>query len=117
VLLLGLDGDLQQTLERVLGSAQIAVESRDTGNLEIATLQDSTETIFVSGDNDDALELCRKLRLHNATWELPAIVCLTEPTQVSVMHALECGASHVLGVPAEEIDVLRVLRLAQIGEE
>jgi hypothetical protein len=117
VLLLGLDGELRQTLERVLGSAQIAVDARDTEGLEIATLQDSTEAIVVSGDSEGALELCRKLRLHNATWELPAIVCFEEPTHESVLHALESGASHVLGVPAEEIDVLRVLRLAQIGEE
>ncbi len=44
---------------------------------------------------------------------MPTVLCLKEPTRASVLQALDCGASHVLVVPCNEIDLLKVLRAAQ----
>jgi len=113
VVLLGLESELAQTLQRVFSGAQVQVESREPDAEDVQDLLVSAQAIVLSGNREGALELCRRIRCDDATWPVPAIVCLQDPTQDAVMGALESGASHVLALPAADDAILRVLSLAQ----
>ncbi len=109
VLLLGLAEELAQSLRSALESAQMQVEATDPGSDQVEASYERAETIFLSGEGDEALELCRRLRLDDKTWRKTTILCMQEPTRSRVVRAIECGASHVLRVPADEKMVLEVL--------
>ena len=74
---------------------------------------DRADTLFLSDEGDDALELCRLLRLADATWQSKMILCMSEPTRSRIVRAIESGASHVLRVPADEKTVLALLGRAK----
>ncbi len=112
VLLLGLSEELQQSLRPILESARLQVEVVEPNAYDIEKLG-KANTVILLGDQNDDFELCRRLRLKNATWTVTTILCMAEPTHRRVVRAIECGASHVLGMPAEETTVLRVLNLVK----
>ncbi len=112
VLLLGLSEELQQSLRPILESARVQVEAMEPNADDIEKYGEAS-TIILLGDQSDDFELCRRLRLENATWAVSTILCMAEATQSRVVRAVECGASHVLRVPAEETTVLRVLNLVK----
>jgi hypothetical protein len=113
VVFLGMEPAMRETLEKVLVDARVAVAAHEPDEPEIDDALLQAEAIWISGDRNGSLELCRRIRTSNATWEIPQILCMTQPTKESVLLAMACGASHVLAVPAESVDVLRVLRLAR----
>jgi hypothetical protein len=61
--------------------------------------------------------LCRGLRLANDTWSVPTILCMAEPCREAVVRAVECGASHVLAVPADAETFVRLVRLVYARAE
>lgn len=113
VVFLSMEPALREPLQKVLADARVAAAAHELEEPEIDETLLQAEAIWLSGDRNGALELCRRLRTQNATWEIPQIVCMTQPTKESVLLAMSCGASHVLAVPADSVDVLRVLRLAR----
>ena len=113
VVFLAMEPALREPLERVLADAHVAFSAHAPDEPEIEQTLRDAEAIWLSGDRNGALELCRRIRTDNMTWETPQIVCMTQPTKESVLLAMSCGASHVLAIPAESVDVLRVLRLAR----
>ncbi len=108
-LLLGLTEELQQSLRPILESAGLQVEVTHPGAEDVDEFYDRADTLFLSDEGDDALELCRLLRLADATWQCKMILCMSEPTRSRVVRAIESGASHVLHVPADEKTVLALL--------
>ncbi len=112
VLLLGLSEELQQSLRPILESARLQVEAMEPNADDIEKTCEAN-TVILLGDQNDDFELCRRLRLRDATWTVSTILCMAEPTHSRVVRAIECGASHVLRVPGEEITVLRVLNLVK----
>ena len=108
-LLLGLSEELRQSLRRTLESAGMKVEVTHPGAENVDDFYDRADTLFLSDEGDDALELCRLLRLADATWQSKMILCMSEPTRSRIVRAIESGASHVLRVPADEKTVLAVL--------
>lgn len=117
VLLLGLDDQLQQSLQPLLESAQHQVEAAEPGAEDIDEVYARSGTIILSGDGDGdrAFELCRRLRLGNATWSKTTILCMAEPTRNQVIRGIESGASHVLRIPTDDKTLLRVLKRARAG--
>ncbi len=112
-LLLGLAEELQQSLRPILESAGLQVEVTDPGAEDVDEFYDRADTLILSDKGDDAIELCRLLRLADATWQSNMILCMSEPTRSRVLRAIESGASHVLRVPADEKAVLAVLSEAK----
>ena len=108
-LLLGLTEELQQSFRATLESAGLQVEVTDPGAEDVDEFYDRADTLILSDDGDDVIELCRLLRLADATWQSNMILCMSEPTRNRVVRAIESGASHVLRVPAEEKTLLAVL--------
>ena len=108
-LLLGLSEELRQSLRRTLESAGMKVEVTHPGAENVDDFYDRADTLFLSDEGDDALELCRLLRLADATWQSKMILCMSEPTRSRIVRAIESGASHVLRVPADEKTVLALL--------
>ncbi len=108
-LLLGLTEELQQSLRATLESAGLQVEVTDPGAEDVDEFYDRADTLILSDDGDDVIELCRLLRLADATWQSNMILCMSEPTRNRVVRAIESGASHVLRVPADEKTLLAVL--------
>lgn len=113
VLLLGLEQELLESLQGILSQAQLQVDVAEPATPELEELLGSSEAIFLSGDRNGGFDLLRQLRLDNRSWQVPSIFCLREPTKTSVLQAMDCGASHVMAVPTDEITVLRVLRSAK----
>jgi CheY-like chemotaxis protein len=68
--------------------------------------------VLISDSLDGAHDLLRRLRLADATWTLPSLLCASEPTRESVLQALAEGASHVLRLPIDPAELERVLDLA-----
>ncbi len=112
-LLLGLTEELQQSLRTHLEPAQMRVEATNPGAEDVDEFYERADTIFLSDDGDDVLELCRLLRLADATWQSILILCMAEPTRSRVVRAIECGTSHVLRVPTDEKTLLEVLSRAK----
>ncbi len=112
-LLLGLSEELRQSLRRTLESAGMKVEVTHPGAENVDDFYDRADTLFLSDEGDDALELCRLLRLADATWQSKMILCMSEPTRSRIVRAIESGASHILRVPADEKTVLAVLSEAK----
>ncbi len=112
-LLLGLTEELQQSLRPTLESAGLQVEATQPGAEDVDEFYDRADTLFLSDEGDDALELCRLLRLADATWKSKMILCMSEPTRSRVVRAIESGASHVLRVPADKKTVLALLGRAK----
>jgi CheY-like chemotaxis protein len=110
---LAMEPALRAPIERVLAEARVGASSHELDEPDLSDKLLDAEAIWLSGDRNGALELCRRMRTDNATWEIPQIVCMTHPTRESVLLAMACGASHVLAIPAQSVDVLRVLRLAR----
>ena len=113
VVFLAMEPALREPLEKVLVDARVASSAHEPDEPEIGETLRQAEAIWISGDRNGALDICRRIRTENATWEVPQIVCMTQPTKESVLLAMACGASHVLAIPADSVDVLRVLRLAR----
>lgn len=116
VLLLGLEDELRSSLAKILAEAQVVVDSAEPDDETVSELLSTTEAIFLSGDRENAYTLVRRLRLANESWDIPSIFCLKQPSKGSVVRALDCGASYVMAVPADEISVLRVLRAARTDD-
>jgi CheY-like chemotaxis protein len=113
VVFLAMEPAMREALEKVLTDARVAIETHEPDEPHLDEALRQAEAVWLSGDRNGALDLCRRIRTDNATWEIPQIVCMTQPTRESVLIAMACGASHVLAIPAESVDVLRVLRLAR----
>lgn len=113
VLLAGLSEELVNSLKPVLEAARINVDTTDPEAEEALLKYREAEVILLSGDREGSLEILRRLRKSNSTWQIPSILCLKQPTREGVIRAMECGATHVLKVPPSEIDLLRILRMAQ----
>ncbi len=111
ILLLGLEEEIQNSIQSVLIAARMEVELRalDAGDLSQA-LKD-VDRVFMTADDEAGFERCRELRMANDTWQLPAVLCMKEPTRETVIKAVESGASHVLAVPTDEMTLLRVLNV------
>jgi CheY-like chemotaxis protein len=110
VLLLDLEAEAGEALARALSAAGLEVcsapPSEAEGWREIGAA-------IVSGAGERGFERARRLRTADATWQLPVLLCAGQPTRSLVIRALECGASHVLAMPAADSEVLRVLELAR----
>jgi chemotaxis protein CheY-P-specific phosphatase CheC len=111
VLLLGLEEEVRRLLTKVLEAALMDVETLEAGAAELGEASQTVDIILMA-EGDEVLDLCRQMRLANHSWTLPTVLCMREPTKDRVVDAIEAGASYVLGVPAEETTVLRVLNLA-----
>ncbi len=109
-LLLGMDAGAAEALTRVLAGARFEVRSGALTAEDRAAAIAAAAAVFLSGDDPAALAACRELRLGNATWRKPAIVCMKEPTRSRVLEALRDGASGVLRLPADDMAVLRLLK-------
>ncbi len=111
VLLLGLEGEIQAVLRQTLTEAQGEVETIEPDDPRLLEQCSAASCVLIG--EASGLEVCRRIRASNETWQVPTVLCLKEPTRASVLQALDCGASHVLVVPCNEIDLLKVLRAAQ----
>ena len=111
VLLLGLEGEIQEALRQILTKAQGEVETIEPDDPRLLEQCSAASCVLIG--EASGLEVCRRLRVSNETWQVPTVLCLKEPTRASVLQALDCGASHVLLVPCSEIDLLKVLGAAQ----
>ncbi|MFQ5699662.1 MAG: hypothetical protein ACE5IL_15460 [Myxococcota bacterium] len=112
-LLLGLEAGTVETLAAVMESARLSVESLPFEAEEFDEKIDEADVILLPGDTDEDLGRVRTIRTSNDHWTSRCIVCMKEPTRERVLRALEDGATHVLRVPAMEIDLLRVLQSAR----
>jgi CheY-like chemotaxis protein len=112
-LLLGLDAALQAAFEAALGRLELAVELHEPGSEAFAEALEHTDLIVLSADTPEGIALCRSLRLDNASWRIPVVACLAEPTRSSVTACVDAGASHVLAVPADEAQIDRILQRAR----
>jgi CheY-like chemotaxis protein len=110
VLLLDLEAEAGEALARALAAAGIEVRSALPSEAEHWR---ALAAVFVSGAGERGFELARQIRTSDASWQLPVLLCASKPTRALVVRALECGASHVLALPAAEPEVLRVLGLAR----
>jgi len=109
VMLLALEEETANLIQPVLETINIDVERHEPDEEHIDEQIRRAHAVFTSGEREGTLELCRKLRMSDVTWELPVVVCFKTPTRERVVRALECGASYVLGVPADDTTLLRVL--------
>ena len=109
VMLLALEEDIANLIQPVLETINIDVARHQPDEAHIDEQYMRAHAVFMSGDRDGTLDLCRRLRMSDVTWELPVVVCFKTPTRDVVLRALECGASQVLGVPADDTTLLRVL--------
>jgi DNA-binding response OmpR family regulator len=107
VLLLGLDDETRQLAEQALRNAGMEAESVDPDEGDLATRCASASSILVGGEA--GFEQCRQLRTDDQTWQIVMVLCLSEPTEENVIHAMDAGASRVLHVPCSEDELLRSL--------
>jgi len=112
VLLIGLAADVSEQLQPILEGARLTVESHETGAPELEDLVPKADAILLA-HGEGAIEYCRSLRMGNDTWTIPLILCSPEPTRELVISAIENGVNHVLCLPAEEMQVLKVLSMAR----
>jgi chemotaxis protein CheY-P-specific phosphatase CheC len=112
VLLLGLAAEQTSALEAVLSGARFDVAARPADAPDLDEVIGSVHAILLGGGAQGG-EVCRSLRLANGSWAAAIVACLEKPSRADVIQAMSCGASHVLALPASQIDVLRVLELAR----
>ena len=98
-------------------SARRTIAPENQGNSNGLPRRRSTviDAVIVSTRSESMADLCRRLRLDNRTWDIPILACSPEPDRAGIIAAMEAGASHVLALPAEEVEILRVLSLAESG--
>jgi CheY-like chemotaxis protein len=113
VLLISIEAALRAELERVFGRAQLTVAAHERADEALREVMHQADVIVIPGDSAEELELCRQIRLGNETWQIPVLACLQEPSHSSVVACMEAGASHVLAVPADDVQLLRVLQQAR----
>ena len=75
VLLLGLSEELQQSIRPILESARLQVKAMEPNADDIEEYGEAN-TVILLGDQNDDFELCRRLRLRNATWTVSTILCM-----------------------------------------
>ncbi|MFQ5514966.1 MAG: hypothetical protein ACE5FG_11070 [Myxococcota bacterium] len=109
ILLLGLGEELENSLRPILESAQMQVQAVQPDAENIEESYADADVIIIAGEDEDSFARCRTLRLGNASWTVPTLLCRKEPTQSSVVRAIESGASYVLRVPADETTLLAAL--------
>jgi CheY-like chemotaxis protein len=113
VLLLGLDAKTGEALSRVLAAARYEVSSAPLDSADRLRAIAAVDLVLLAGEAAAVSAACRQLRVDNATWRKPAVVCMAEPTRERVLDALHDGASGVLRLPADDSTLLRVLREAR----
>jgi CheY-like chemotaxis protein len=113
-LLCGLDDATRDALSSLLAKAGFEVRAEPIEQCQPSEAVGAARAVFVSGDGEGALELCRRLRLGNQSWRTPLLLCLREPTRERVLEALAHGASHVIRIPAEPAALLRVLEESRV---
>jgi CheY-like chemotaxis protein len=91
----------------------ISIEAALRADEALREVMHQADVIVIPGDSAEELELCRQIRLGNETWQIPVLACLQEPSHSSVVACMEAGASHVLAVPADDVQLLRVLQQAR----
>jgi CheY-like chemotaxis protein len=111
VLLLGLGEETGGLFQKTLTDASVEFDGIDPENPDLLEL--ASKAGLVVFDEESGLEVCRRFRTANETWQIATVVCVKEPSRERVLEALDWGASHVLRVPCEEIDLLRVLQCAR----
>ncbi len=116
VLLLDVDEKLQESLGGALQSALMEVISATPDSKELQHEYEKADVIILSGEDETAFQLCRRLRLDNDSWHIPSIVCMKEPTREKVLAAVQAGASSVLRVPTEPTTLLDVMNAARRPE-
>ncbi|MFQ5700177.1 MAG: hypothetical protein ACE5IL_18085 [Myxococcota bacterium] len=105
VALVALDETGRGGLQTPLESAGFEVIAAD----ELSPSEGAEIQLVLFAANERGLEACRTLRLAGRTWTLPMIACCEEPTRERVIALMRNGASHVLGMPADETILLRVV--------
>jgi hypothetical protein len=108
VLLASLDDETQKLIEKVVADAKgevIAADPEDPGFLRSCG---SADCVVLA--RESAFDRCRELRIADASWEVPTVLCLEEPTEESVFRALDCGFSRVLRTPCSEAELKNTLR-------
>lgn len=113
VLLLGLDAATSEVFARLLGAARFEVRTQAIDAADRFEAIRAADVVLLGGEAAAVFDACRQLRLANATWRKPAIVCMNGPTRKSVLDALDSGASNVLALPASDTTVLRVMKQAR----
>lgn len=113
VLLLGLDAASSESLSRVLSAARLQVRSEPLEAPHWLDAIAGADVVLLDGEPARVLAACRQLRLGNATWRKPAIVCMNEATRQRVTDALFNGATSVLCLPASDTTLLRVMKEAR----
>jgi hypothetical protein len=113
VLFFEVDAETGKALARSLAAAHIEWQQARPGDPELAELWPQVGAAIVSAASERGFEIARELRSGNASWQLPVLMCAAAPTRALVIRALDCGASHVLAVPASDAETLRVLGLAR----
>jgi CheY-like chemotaxis protein len=111
VLLLGLGEETGELFQKTLTDAGVEFDGIDPEDPNLLELVSNAGLVVLN--EESGLELCRRFRTSNKTWQVPTVVCVKEPSRERVLEALDCGASHVLRVPCEGIDLLRVLQCAR----
>ena len=108
VLLGALDDETQKLVEKVVTDAKGEIEAVDPEDPAFLRTCASADCVVLGGES--AFDRCRELRIADATWQVPTVVCLEEPTQESVLRALDCGVSHILRTPCSEAELKNTLR-------
>jgi hypothetical protein len=108
VLLAGLSEEIKTLVEKVVTAGKgevVAADPEDPGFLRTCA---SADCVVLAGES--AFERCRELRIADATWQVATVICLEEPTQESVLQALDCGVSRVLRTPCSAAELKNTLR-------
>jgi hypothetical protein len=113
VLFFEVEAETGKALARSLAAARIEWQQARPGDPELADLWPQVGAAIVSAASERGFEIARALRCGNGSWQLPLLMCAAAPTRALVIRALDCGASHVLAVPAPDAEVVRVLALAR----
>jgi hypothetical protein len=112
VLLVGIEEGRAAPLVGALEAAQREVQQIPGDDPELAAACRAADVLLLSASDARALSLARGIRTARDTWTRPVVLCADSPTRSLVVRALHAGVSHVLVLPAEPAELLRVIAAA-----
>jgi CheY-like chemotaxis protein len=108
VVVSGIDDETRKLVESLVAGVKGEVESVDPEDSDFLRRCACVDSIVLGGES--CTQRCRELRVADATWQIPTVLALEEPTRARVLEALDAGASRVLRVPCDEAELRKALK-------
>jgi CheY-like chemotaxis protein len=103
----GINDETRRLVENLVAGVNGEVESVDSEDSDFLRRCACADSIVLGGES--CMERCRTLRMTDATWQIPTVLVLEEPTRARVLQALDAGASRIVRVPCDEAELRNAL--------